>query len=309
MVWLASFEALWKFLDDDMAEGLARAVRRGVGFIHSGGMFSFHGGNGRGACLDFFPALAEMLPVEVRRGKVDLHMMNTSHDVRVLARGWNDAGLKALGVRDFNEVSAKARSQVIMKFQDWPLLVVSQYGRGRTAAFMGFTPGEMPVAGPPAKHPLSPTWLALYGQLLLHVLGENPDNRYALVAGEEKPLFQLLKEQPAATVTVAPSSLAADVRDGTAQLQVELRNGPRFARLLRVRAEWDDADHGYMVPAEPYSVLFSDNYFDLFPGERKMVTLDLRLPGKLPRPLTGQLVVEGTNVPAMKIPVRLTESP
>src|SRR5262249_20297843 len=67
VVWLASFDSLWKVLDDGEAEGLKKAVQEGVAFIHSGGRGSFHGGFGEGACLDFTP-LADVLPVDVRKG-------------------------------------------------------------------------------------------------------------------------------------------------------------------------------------------------------------------------------------------------
>jgi hypothetical protein len=47
VVWLGPFEALWKALDDEMAEGLAQAIREGVSFIHTGSESSFRGGDCR----------------------------------------------------------------------------------------------------------------------------------------------------------------------------------------------------------------------------------------------------------------------
>src|SRR5581483_3443905 len=41
-VWLASFDSIWKLLDDSTAQGLKRAISEGVGFIHTGGPGSFH---------------------------------------------------------------------------------------------------------------------------------------------------------------------------------------------------------------------------------------------------------------------------
>ena len=139
VIWVGSFEALWKVLDDDMAEGVAQAVKDGVGLIHTGSESSFHGGEGLAACLDF-TKLAEVLPVKVREGRDDLNMLNSSKDVRVIAKGWTDSGLKETGIQNFNQVEAKEGSDVIMKFTDWPLLVAGQYGKGHTVAFMGYTP-------------------------------------------------------------------------------------------------------------------------------------------------------------------------
>ena len=51
LIWLASFDSLWKLLDAREAEGLKQAINQGLGFIHSGGPGSFHGGSFRLLCL------------------------------------------------------------------------------------------------------------------------------------------------------------------------------------------------------------------------------------------------------------------
>ncbi|HUZ45422.1 MAG TPA: glycoside hydrolase family 2 TIM barrel-domain containing protein [Terriglobia bacterium] len=289
VVWLASFEALWKVLDDDMAEGLAQAVRQGASFIHTGGNRSFHGGDGVGACLDF-TKVAEVLPVEVRQGRDDLNLLNSSKDVRVFARGWTDAGLKETGVPDFNEVQPKEGSQTIMKFRDWPLLVAGQYGKGRTLAFMGFAP---------TRPEPEPVWFALYGQMLMEALGQNPEYRYAALAPSNKPLMQLLKEQPCARVNVSPAKIEATFNGNMGAFAVEIANGERFARLVRLRMDWQDPRH------QPHVVMYDDNYFDLFPVEKKNVLVDFRMPATFTGTLQGTLIIEGTNLPLMRVPVRL----
>jgi len=287
VIWVGSFEALWKVLDDDMAEGVAQAVKDGVGLIHTGSESSFHGGEGLAACLDF-TKLAEVLPVKVREGRDDLNMLNSSKDVRVIAKGWTDSGLKETGIQNFNQVEAKEGSDVIMKFTDWPLLVAGQYGKGHTVAFMGYTPLDKKA---------EPTWRALYSQMLLAAMGENPEYRYAAVTGRQKPLFQLLKEQPEASVKASPAAIESAAQNGTAQFKVQIANGDRFARLLRMRIEWEDQTGQAPV------AMYGDNYFDLFPGEEKEVTVELETPAAQAGTTKGTLIVEGTNVAEIRIPV------
>lgn len=290
VIWLGSFEALWKVLDDDMAEGIAQAVKDGVGFIHTGSESSFHGGEALAACLDF-TKLADVLPVKVREGRDDIDMLNTSKDVRVFANGWTDSGLKDTGIENFNEVETKPGSRLIMKFKDWPLLVTGAYGQGHTVAFMGYTPRDKTA---------EPTWRALYAQMLMAAMGENPEYRYAAVMGRETPVFQLLKEQPEAGVQALPAAIDAAAKDGTARFKLDITNGGRFARLLRLRIAWTNA------PAQEPVVLYGENYFDLFPGEKKQVPVDVVMPEGFTGSANGTLILEGENVPESRIPVSFT---
>lgn len=289
VIWLGPFEALWKVLDDDMADGMAQAVREGVSFIHTGSESSFHGGDSVGACLDM-THLAEVLPVVVHQSRNDLSLLNSSKDVRVLAAGWTDGGLKEEGIPSFNEVQAKEDSRVVMKFGDWPLLVSGRYGQGRTVAFMGYTPEGKDV---------QPTWLAVYAQILTEARGENPQYRYAGVGAGNKPLLQLLKEQPPTSVKASPEILAVTMHDNVGNAAVEITGGERWAHLVRLRMEWEDANR------QPFLVLYGDNYFDLFPGEKKRVTMEFRTPGTFAGPAKGTLIVEGTNVPETRVPISL----
>jgi uncharacterized membrane protein len=291
VIWLGPFEALWKVLDDDMAAGLAQAIHEGVSFIHSGSESSFHGGESRGACLDLTP-LADVLPVKVRQSRNDISLLNSSKDVRVLVPGWSDAGLKEMGIPSFNEVQAKEGSEVIMKFDDWPLLVAGHYGKGRTVAFMGYTPTDNVVKLP---------WLALFGQMLMEATGENPEYRYTALTAADKPLMQLLKQQPRSEVKASPAAIEATIKNNVGSFAVEIANGDRFARLLRLRMEWED-------PArQPHVVMYDDNYFDLFPGERKRVSVEFRTPQAFKGTVKGTLIIAGTNVPEIRVPVNLVE--
>ena len=181
-MWLASFDSLWKFLDDQAAGGLEQAVQQGVGFIHTGGPGSFHGGSGMGACLDF-TSLAEALPVALRsrndlvyaQGLVPtaVHGSASIKEIRAEAgagRGWSERQLREYGLPGFNDVELKPGSEQVLSIAGRPLLVTGQYGQGRTVAFMGFTPDYE------ARHA---DWdpKVLYPYLLDQELISNPVNR------------------------------------------------------------------------------------------------------------------------------------
>jgi hypothetical protein len=53
--------------------------------------------------------------------------------------------------------------------------------------------------------------------------------------------------------------------------------------------------------------MYDDNYFDLFPGEMKRVPVELRTSETAAGPLQGTLIVEGTNVPEIRVPMRVVE--
>jgi len=218
--------------------------------------------------------------------------LNSSKDVRVLVPGWTDAGLEEIGITSFNEVQAKPGSETIMKFEDWPLLVSGRYGNSHTLAFMAYTPTDKQVR---------PEYLALYGQMLTHALGREPAYRYATVAPLDKPLMQLLKEQPAAALKSHPGEIEAQVKDNGGKFSVAITNGERFARLVRFRMEWEDPDR------QPYVMLYEDNYFDLFRGERKTVPVEFRMSSPVVGAVKGTLLIEGTNMAQTRVPVRLVQ--
>ena len=110
-------------------------------------------------------------------------------------------------------------------------------------------------------------------------------------------MFQLLKEQPEASVKASPAAIESAAQNGTAQFKVQIANGDRFARLLRMRIEWEDQTGQAPV------AMYGDNYFDLFPGEEKEVTVELETPAAQAGTTKGTLIVEGTNVAEIRIPV------
>src|SRR5581483_3906094 len=154
VVWLACFDSLWKLMDDEMADGLRQAVNQGVGFIHTGGPGSFHGGFGRAALIDV-RSLAEVLPVKLHsrndvnygqlyRATGDINQVFSPvkeiEAVETAGEGWGDFGFKEYGIAGFNDVDLKPGSRLMMTISGRPLLVTGQFGKGRTVAFTGFTP-------------------------------------------------------------------------------------------------------------------------------------------------------------------------
>ncbi len=336
VVWLACFDSLWKLMDDDEATGLKQAVNEGVGFIHTGGPGSFHGGFGRAALIDF-RALAEALPVNlhdrndliygqlyVPPGNVGAgndgrnQTFSPIKDIAVAdagKEGWSDFGLKGLGLAGFNDVDLKPGSRQLMTVSGRPLLVTGQFGKGTTLAFTGFTPAykeqksswldtiTLPYLLDQefVNDPANKSYFSLFMRMVAAVTGQDPTTPYdQLLAAREKPRFESLKDQPAASLTL-PSSLEATAQGGKASTTLNVTNGGSYARLVRVRAEWDSGDG-----SSPYLVEYGDNYFDLLPGESKPVPIEMFLPKEHKGKLSGTFVVEGTNIESRRIPVQIT---
>ena len=91
-----------------------------------------------------------------------------------------------------------------------------------------------------------------------------------------------------------------EISQGRGRFSVQLTNGSRYARLIRVYAKWNGEPSDF-----PDLVLYSDNYFDLLPGETKTVEGELFLPDINTPSASGTLTIEGVNVPATNIRVKL----
>jgi hypothetical protein len=326
VVWLAAFDSVWKLLDERESDGLKGAIQNGLGIVHTGGRASFHGGFGEGACLDF-TSLAEVLPVDIEHrydlvlGEADERSDFFSHfsplkDVQLrdgAGPNWSNSDLKTFGVAGFNATTLKPGAQEIMSVEGRPLLVLGHYGSGRTVAFTGFTPAysEQSAYWDPQikfpylldqelyEQPSTKAYLGLFMELLTAASGQKPQVDYdEFLTAREKPLFELLKDLPPADVkfSINPEPQAAD----GAAFSVQVTNGDHYARLLRVRVDWEGAG-----PSARDLVLYDDNYFDLLPGESRRI--EARMPlvqGKGER-LSGTVWLEGTNVSPTEIPISL----
>lgn len=331
VVWLASFDSFWKFLDDRESEGLKESVRRGVGFIHTGGRGSFHGGFGEGACLDFTP-LAEILPVNIKTrydlilGQADQRTSMFSEfsplkEIRLSdadKEEWTDSGLIAFGVLGFNETKLKPGAREVFSVAGHPLLAVGEYGKGHVLAFTGFTQAyseehaewDSQVIYPYLldqelyRGPATKAYFKLFMQLLAHGSGEKPQINYdSLISAREKPLFESLKDLPSAKVEMPQKAEATNEASDRFHFSFRLANHDRYARLLRVRAEWGKPT------SAPYVVLFNDNYFDLAPGESRIIEGTALFPEGQIAPTSGKLIVEGTNVTRKDVMIRFVTEP
>jgi len=324
VVWLASLDSLWKLMDDAMADGLRQAIDDGVGFIHSGGEGSFHGGYGRAAMIDVRP-LAAALPVKLH-SRYDVTLGPLAVDaiqpifepfktIRVTdaaGQGWSDLGFAQLGIEGFNDVDLQPGSRELLTISGRPLLVTGDYGKGHTVAFTGYTPSytlkkafwDANITFPYyldqefVNNPVSMSYFSLFIRMIAMASGEKPAVPFDdLLAARDKPLFESLQDLPKAGLTL-PSEISAVASGSKANAVLKVTNGNAYARLVRVRAEW--AGDG-----APFLVKYSDNYFDLLPGEEKSVDLEMFLPAAHSGKIAGTLIVEGPNVEARRIPVEV----
>ena len=336
VVWLACFDSLWKLMDDEMANGLKQAVSEGVGFIHTGGPGSFHGGFGRAALINV-RTLAELLPVtlhersDVNYGQLYLPPGNVGGGddgrnqifspikdiaaVESAGEGWSDLGLKQYGLAGFNDVDLKPGSRQVLTVSGRPLLVIGQLGKGTTMAFTGFTPAYMEKKSSWldtitlryfldqefVTDPVSKAYFSLYMRMIVAASGERPATPFdEILAARDKPLFESLKDLPTASLAV-PSALDAIDSGNKANTTLIIKNGGNYARLVRMRAEWEEGEGN-----SPFLVKYSDNFFDLLPGESKSVTVEMFLSKQHRGKLSGTFVLEGTNIESRRIPVELT---
>lgn len=311
VVWLAPLDFFWKLLDPAMGDGLAEAVRQGVGFIHSGGNASYHGGEAVTACLDL-TRIAEILPVTLRTANEDIVYppfvagqptpieQQRIHEIKSVDPEWSASGLNDYGLPGYNLVDERADAKVVLTIEEHPLVAFGQYGRGRTVAFTGFTPtwdapGEDFLDEQFDNLPVTRAYFGIFGQILAAATGNKPTMGFAdLLAARQKPLFQMLKEEAATTMQVA-RPIVAKANENAAMLSLNLQNGKNYARLVRLRAEWDGM--------QPYMSLYGDNYFDLFPGQAKQISLELGFPAKLTAPVRGKVIISGSNLSPTTIPI------
>ena len=148
------------------------------------------------------------------------------------------------------------------------------------------------------SNPKARLYFSLFMKMIAAVIGEAPATPYKeLLEARSKPLFETLKDQPA---TLQPAkAIHTTINGGSASGSLTVANGPRYARLVRIRAEWSVPD-----AHTPYVALYGDNYFDLMPREAE-VSLEFRLARASAEPVAGHLIVEGSNLVAVKVPITL----
>lgn len=287
VIWLGPFESIWKVLTNSPApQAIADAVKAGTAFIATGGRNSFHGGYD-GASVINLTALADILPVQISdridlvqpplNRKVDARDWSTlrMRDIQFvdLSGAWADPGYGALGVTGFNRTTLKPGAQLLWSLYGSPLLASGTYGAGRTFAFTGYTRStdehtdgfldEQMVTFPEAE-----AFTGLAAEMLSAATGDPLTVSVGALRDEhEKPLFQTLKESPSTTLTasIAPEGPA---NNGDQRYRIEITNGPRYARLVRILLDDAQQHNPNIIP------LIGDSFFDMLPNQRKTVTLD-----------------------------------
>ena len=193
-------------------------------------------------------------------------------------------------------------------------MVIGQYGEGRTVAFTGFTPEyaekrafwdlkiEFPylVDQELTTNPVNAAYFGLFMRMLAAATGQQPATPYdEILLARDKPLFEMLQDSPPATLKTQ-NVLEARAEGSKATLSLDITNGPQYARLVRIRAEWEGPKDQV-----PYLVKYSDNYFDLLPGENKRVGVAISLPQKAGKVVRGHFSIQGSNVPVQQMAITL----
>jgi len=152
------------------------------------------------------------------------------------------------------------------------------------------------------QKPVLSSYLYTFMALLAAASGEKAHVGYETLLGtREKPLFETLKDLPVAQLSVSAVHLERSGAD--ANLWLQLVNGDNYARLVRVRLD-DSQEQG-----SPYLVLYDDNYFDLLPHEARTVNAKVRFRGGRAGTFAAKIIVSGTNVEPVTVPVPPISSP
>jgi beta-mannosidase len=306
VIWIGCFEALAKVLPADSAQAIDEAVKAGSGFIITGGEGGFHGGLGHAAVVEA-TVLDAVLPVDIspradlvfgRHGMDDT--LATQNPIKEIAAS-DAAGvtpqslelLRHYGLPGFNRVAARPDTHTELSIAGQPLLVTGTYGAGKTAAFTGFTlPADdfstLPIDQYLIDEPQARTYFAAFVDALARVLPGAPQPTPQLLAAHEKPLFQMLKEQPQTELA------ATKVEGGAARCRVRIANRGGYAHLVHMRFEWPQAG------PKPYLAELSDNDFELLPNESREIELTWRT--STPNQQTaGTLIVDAANAPEARL--------
>jgi beta-mannosidase len=301
VVWFTGWDAAVHHFRPGEFAAIRDAIAAGVGFIHTSGQGSFHGGDGRGAQLDVTP-LGDALPVTMRphEGVWDLiPETEPAADSSPLF----DLELQSMPFKGYSRTAARTGSQVHWRIGSHPLLVTGTHGAGRTAAFMGYLTKplrmfrigegldwEDPLDVEPhwarrdirAYGPYWPGILELSLALIAWVTGREDADIAATAEAHRKPLYERLAELPETAV----EGHVAAWQGGRGEVTV--RNvGGVVARLVRGVVEaGDSTDHR-----------FRDGFVDLLPGESRTLRFEADDDHAVGLSLSGQ------NVPAVTVPI------
>jgi beta-mannosidase len=287
VIWLGSFEALAKVLPQKTATALVDAVRAGSGFIHTGGPGSFHGGQGHSALVEA-TQLDALLPVQIS-GHEDTafgpHSFDDTYDSQpylhdispALPAAGEDTSsspeslelLRHYGLLGFNRVTSRPGSRTLLSIDQQPLLTTASYGQGKTVAFTGFTPAVSDDAALPIDQylvamPQARAYFAEFADLLAEAMAQSQSVTPGLLAAHEKPLFQILKEEPQTELEITRVS-PIENQDSSLHCRVRIANKRGYAHLVHLQMAW------MKTGSAAYLTGLSDNDFELLPNESKEI--------------------------------------
>jgi hypothetical protein len=235
--------------------------------------------------------------------------LTTENPIREIAAGSDATGngaspdgyalLRHYGVEAFNLVGARTGTHVELTIDKQPLLVTGIFGAGRTAAFAGFTPTEdessaLPMDEYMIAEPRMRAYFLLFADLLADVMPGTPRRSPGLLAQHEKPLFQMLKEEPETELQAAKLDAALTAAGGGARCRVRIVNHGGYAHLVHMRFEWPQTG------VTPYLAELSDNDFEMLPNESREIELMWRIKGASQQ-ATGSLIVNAANAPEVRL--------
>jgi uncharacterized membrane protein len=304
VIWVGCFEALAKVLPAQSAKAIAEAVKAGTGFIITGGDGGFHGGLAHASVVEA-TALNDILPVDIMpradlalgpHGMDDsLPTMNPIKEIDGATAG-NQESLdlfRHYGVAGFNRVTARAGAQTELTISGQPLLVSRAYGSGKAVAFSGFTlPADdfsaFPIDQYMIYEPAARAYFAVFAGMIARVLPGAPPLTPQLLAAHEKPLFQMLKEQPKTELAITK------VEGAAGRSHVRIVNKAGYAHLVHMRFEWPAAG------PKPFLAEMSDNDFEMMPNESREIELTWHT-STPNQPVAGTLVVNAANAPETRL--------
>ena len=149
-------------------------------------------------------------------------------------------------------------------------------------------------------HPVTKAYFDLFMRVVAAATTEKPAAEFGqIMMMMEEPLFEMLQDQAPATLNTG-NSLRATASGNRVSASLNLTNGTKYARLIRVRAEWDEEPSG-----NPYLIVYKDNYLDLMPEENRSLAMDIFLPPGHGRQVHGRLIVEGSNTSTREIAITI----
>lgn len=313
VIWLTGFDSYWREAPEAWTPIILKAVEAGVAFAHSGSWSSFHGGDDdQTAALDLTP-LAQVLPVAVKHQNDvwDGEMPGfpswskaspTQSKVEVCpgAPEWlRQADFEGLYPSDYHILDPRSGATTVLSVSGHPLLVTGRYGRGRTVAYLGFSP-RREASGrfvPDRAIRFSPE-SRLFAMIAIAVLalatGEKPEvSIRELIESRATPVFATLKS-PAPAAWPEISLAWTDKAARSVKARVQIKNGPTYFRGLRLRFDGPDFADGSVLP------LWTSQFFDLLPVEEATCNVELRAKTALPDRRIS-IIAESLNSSARKI--------